>query len=622
MRTRGAAVLLLPALTLVGGPYPTAVTEAAQDEAFWPQFHGPLRNNVSNETGLLKEWPEGGPKLLWTAGGLGHGYSTVSIADGRIYTAGNLDGKTVVTAMDTRGEVLWRAENGQAWTGDRPGTRGTPTIDGDRVYHESPHGDVICLETATGERVWGLNILEKFGSQNIFWALSESLLVDGDHVICCPGGPKASVVALDKYTGEVVWEAPSTGDLAGYASPVLAEHDGRRMILTLTLKAVIGVNADTGDLLFRMGHESYADENILAPIYYEGHLIVSSLAVGTVKWELDVADGKVSLTEVWRSNELDHHHGGVVLVDGYLYGTGAAFNQGKWICLDVTTGERTYAEVGVGKGSLTYADGMLYTLGEQGTVGLVPATPTEHKVVSQFSLPAGGEGPAWAHPVVCGGRLYLRHGEFLYAYDVQGEPSGTGEEVRLFNGEDLSGWEHFLVDGNARMEDVWSVEGGILVCRGEPGGYLCTKDTYESFRLTVEWRWPGEPGNSGVLMRITGEPTMLPNCVEAQLQNGNAGDMYGFQGFRIDGDKGRRFDAPDVAGGLCGLRKIEGNENKPGEWNTYEITVDGDRITLVVNDKTVNEATGCDVRPGKVGLQSEGGIIQFRTVTLTPPEAE
>lgn len=422
MRTHVLLALLLPTLILVVALWSMAVAIAGEDEPFWPQFHGPTRSNTSDETSLLKQWPEGGPELLWAASGLGHGYSTVSVAHGRIYTAGNIGGRTVVTAMDMAGEVLWRADNGQAWTGDRPGTRGTPTVDGDRVYHESPHGDVICLEAATGEKVWGLNILDEFNSRNIPWALSESLLIDGDHVICSPGGPEASVVALDKRTGDVVWKAPSTGDLAGYASPMLAEHDGLRMILTMTLKAAIGVNADTGNLLFRIEHVSYADENILAPIYHEGHLIVSSLAVGTVKWKLDVADGKVSLAEVWRSKQLDHHHGGVVLVGGYLYGSGAAFNKGKWICVDVRTGKHTYAEVGVGKGSLTYADGMLYTLGEKGTVGLVPATPTEHKVVSRFSLPAGGEGPSWAHPVVCGGRLYVRHGEFLYAYDIRGEP--------------------------------------------------------------------------------------------------------------------------------------------------------------------------------------------------------
>jgi len=194
------------------------------------------------------------------------------------------------------------------------------------------------------------------------------------------------------------------------------------------------------------------------------------------------------------------------------------------------------------------------------------------------------------------------------------------KEDKLFNGNDLSGWEHFLVDEKVKMKDVWSVKDGILICKGTPGGYLCTKKEYESFKLIVEWRWPpgGKPGNSGVLMRITGKPTMLPNCVEAQLASGSAGDMYGFQGFKIDGDKARRFDNPGAAGGLKGLKKITGNEKEPGEWNKYEITVDGDKITLLVNGKKVNEASGCDVRAGKIGLQSEGGVIHFRTVTLTP----
>jgi hypothetical protein len=199
---------------------------------------------------------------------------------------------------------------------------------------------------------------------------------------------------------------------------------------------------------------------------------------------------------------------------------------------------------------------------------------------------------------------------------AQGE--STGQEIRLFNGRDLSGWDYFLVDEDARMEDVWSVEDGILVVQGEPQGYLYTQSDYENFRLVVEWRWPGEPGNSGVLMRITGEPMMLPSCVEAQLQSGNAGDMYGFQGFKISGDEERLSEIPRLDG--WGLTKIEGNENEPGEWNRYEITAQGDRITLIVNGKKVNEATDVDVRPGRIGLQSEGGVIQFRTVALTPLE--
>ena len=201
--------------------------------------------------------------------------------------------------------------------------------------------------------------------------------------------------------------------------------------------------------------------------------------------------------------------------------------------------------------------------------------------------------------------------------------SGNGwaeksQGIKLFNGKDLAGWEHFLTDDKAKIEDVWSVKDGILICKGTPGGYLATKGKFENFKLVVEWRWPEKPGNSGVLMRITGKPMMLPNCMEAQLKSGDAGAMYGFQGFNIDGDKARRFDAPQSAGGLKGLKKAAANEKEAGKWNKYEITVAGDRVTIVLNGKQVNTATGVDVRAGKIGLQSEGGVIHFRTVLLTP----
>jgi hypothetical protein len=194
----------------------------------------------------------------------------------------------------------------------------------------------------------------------------------------------------------------------------------------------------------------------------------------------------------------------------------------------------------------------------------------------------------------------------------------SAEPVKLFNGKDLSGWGYFLVDEDAKMEDVWSVKDGLLVCQGEPGGYLCTDKEYKNFKLVVEWRWPDEPGNSGVLMRITGEPMMLPKCMEAQLKSGDAGAIYGFQGFHVGGPEDRWFERPEAVGGMTGVRKIEGNEKEPGQWNKYEITLDGGKLTLLVNGKKVNEATDCDVLAGKIGLQSEGGEIHFRTVPLTP----
>jgi outer membrane protein assembly factor BamB len=343
----------------------------------------------------------------------------VALADGSIYTAGNIDDENVVTALDLAGRVAWQAETGKAWTGSTPGSRSTPTIDGARLFYESPLGDLVCLEAKTGERIWGMNILEKFDSRNITWALAESPLIDGRKVICCPGGPQTSMAALDKTNGGVIWTAPSTGDLAGYASPVLVEYQGLRMILTMTSRAVIGVDAETGTLLWRFEHITQFDENILAPIFHDGCVFVSTPRTGSVLFRLRVQERNVTPEAVWRSKEMDNHHGGVLLVDGYLYGTSYQSNHARWICLDWKTGEMMYAERGVGKGSLTFADGLLYTLGERGRVGLLRPTPDRHELISTFELPKGGEGPVWAHPVICGGRLYLRHGDYLYAFDVK-----------------------------------------------------------------------------------------------------------------------------------------------------------------------------------------------------------
>jgi len=404
---------------LIGGLILTSVAYAADQDAFWPQFHGPNRDNLSTEKGLLKKWPEKGPALLWTAKELGHGYSSISIASGMLYTAGNIEKDTVITALNLDGKVLWQVKNGKAWTGDRPGTRGTPTIDGDRLFHQSPLGNLVCLQAKNGDRIWAFNIIEKFKSKTATWALCESLLVDGDHLICCPGGPQTCMVALNKNTGSVVWKAPSTGELAGYASPTLAEYQGLKIIITLTSKGMIGVNADTGELLWHVKHKSYADENVMMPIYHDGHVFISTLQAGSVKWKINVKDGKASLEETWRTKELDNHHGGVLLVKGNLYGTSMFRNSNLWVCLDWETGRNKYMDKGVGKGSLTYADGMLYTLSENSVMGLVQPAPMGHELVSSFKIPEGGKGNSWAHPVVCGGRLYIRHGEFLYAYSLR-----------------------------------------------------------------------------------------------------------------------------------------------------------------------------------------------------------
>lgn len=418
MRTLHTRTFFLYPIALVAVALAWTTAGIAADGPYWPRFRGPRNDNLSTEIGLLKQWPEGGPKLLWKASGIGEGFATVAVADGLIYTDGNIDDKTIITALDLDGRVRWQVPTGKAWTGSQSGTRGTPILDGDRLYYESPLGEVVCLEAKTGRRLWEMNILEKFDSKNTTWALAESLLIDGDRLICCPGGPRSAVVALEKRTGQVVWKSPSAGDLAGYASPILAEHNGLRMILTMTSRAVIGVNAENGDLLWRYEHVTPYDENICTPIFHDGWVFISTgHRVGSVMLKVNVEGKKAAVEEVWRSKDMDNHHGGVILLNGCLYAS--CWSAPWWVCLDWKTGKKLHEDRGVGKGSLAYADGMLYTLGEQGEAALVHATPEGHPIAGRFRVPAGGNGPVWAHPVVCGGRLYIRHGDFLYAYDIK-----------------------------------------------------------------------------------------------------------------------------------------------------------------------------------------------------------
>lgn len=385
----------------------------------WPQFHGPLRNNVSLETGLMKSWPQGGPELLWTARGLGHGFSSMSIRDGMICTVGNVGKDTVITALGLDGKPLWSRSNGPAWTAAWPGSRSTPTFDGDRLYHQSPLGNIVCLKAKTGDVLWEKNILRAVKSKNSTWGLAESLLIDGDRLISCPGGPETSMVALSKHNGEFIWKAPSIDQLAGYCSPVVIDYAGLRIVVSMTAKALIGVNIKNGKLLWRVKNESYADENIMAPIFHNGCLFISTLKAGSVKWKLVSKAGKIELKELWRNKELDNHHGGMVLLGEYLYGSGGFRNANQWVCLDWETGQILQMEKGVGKGSLTSAGGMLYTLNTERRMGLVRATPTKIELISSFMIPPGGEGKSWAHPVVCNGRLYVRHSDFMYAYKIR-----------------------------------------------------------------------------------------------------------------------------------------------------------------------------------------------------------
>ena len=387
--------------------------------ADWPQFRGPNRDGISPDTGLLKRWPSAGPELLWEAKGCGVGYSSVSMANGLIYTAGNVGGSSVVVAFDMDGKLQWQTQVGRPYeVKSYGGTRSTPTIDADRLFFETPLAKVVCLDAKTGKEHWSLGMKEKFRCQSMAWAHAESPLVYGDNVMCSPGARGAGVIALDKRTGRVVWTADTGQGSAGYASLVLAGRTGHEQILAMTGTHAVGLKPKTGSVLWKFEHVNKCKANCTNPIYDDGYVFIASgYGLGAV---LLKPSGR-GTREVWREPALDNHHGGVVLVDGHLYGHG---NKGQWMCIEFKTGRVKYqGERGVGKGSVVYADGMLYCLGERGgKVGLVKATPDGHQVISSFNVPNAdrNQPDVWAHPVVCGGRLYLRNKDSLFAYDVKG----------------------------------------------------------------------------------------------------------------------------------------------------------------------------------------------------------
>ena len=397
--------------------------------ASWPQWHGADRTNVSPETGLLATWPPAGPRLLWTAAGCGKGYSSVTIADGRIYTAGELNKQTVVMAFDLEGKRLWQAPNGDCWQApediayakDYYGARSTPTVAGELVYHLGELGGLTAYRAATGEKLWTINIREQFAAPLPKYGYAESVLVVDDRLFCYPGGEKGYMVALNAKTGETVWANTIIGDSAAYCSPILVRDRQARQLITMSTEAALGVDADTGRLLWRYPFTNPRKINANTPLYRDGAVFITSgYGAGGVMLGLVPVGDRVVATKLWATSSLDDQHGGVVIVAGAIYGSG--HESPGWSRLDVATGKLCFRDRALEKGSLTVADGMLYCLGEKGSVALVAPARQAFEIRNRFTLPQTPNGPVWAHPVVCGGRLYIRHGDLLYCYDVKGDP--------------------------------------------------------------------------------------------------------------------------------------------------------------------------------------------------------
>lgn len=387
----------------------------------WPGFRGADRTDISKETGLLKQWPEGGPKKLWMSDKAGLGYAGFSVVDGTLFTMGGRDTQEYLIAFDANtGAEKWATAVGSLFTEQRgDGPRVTPTVDGDRVYGMGANGDLACASTKDGKLLWKAS-MGTFGGKTPHWGYSESVLVDGDLVICTPGGSQGTLLALNKMTGEKAWQSTDWTDAAHYVSPIAADHNGVHQIIQLTMNHVAGVDAKTGKTLWTSNWPGKTAV-IPTPIFRDGKVYVTSgYLVGCKQIDLGTSSAPV---DVWENQNMVNHHGGVVLVGDYLYGYS---DRGGWTCQDWKTGEVKWAEQGkLKKGAIHCADGMLYLLEEtSGTVVLIEASPEGWKEHGRFKLDPQSpqrksQGKIWVHPVVSHGKLYLRDQELIFCFNVK-----------------------------------------------------------------------------------------------------------------------------------------------------------------------------------------------------------
>lgn len=393
----------------------------------WPQWRGPNRDGISPENDLLDEWPKDGPPLAFKATGLGGGYSSVAVAGGKIYTLGSRGGKEHLTALDAAdGKILWSTPIGG---GDH--SNGTPTVDGERVYAIGLRGDLVCANVADGAIVWKKNFAQDFGGKMMSgWGFSESPLIDGDRLICTPGGNDAMIVALDKMTGDTVWQAAMPGNVgprgqdgAGYSSIVVSHGAGVKQYVQLIGRGVIGVRADDGEMLWGYNRIANGTANIPTPLVSDDYVFCSSgynTGAALLKLSKDGRGVKAEERYFLEPKVMQNHHGGMILIGKHVY-CGSGHNQGFPLCLNMLTGKLAW-HPGRGPGqesaAIAYADGNLYFRYQNGVIALIEATPKKYHLKSTFELPGTGQ-PSWPHPVVAEGRLYLRDQDLLFAYDIQ-----------------------------------------------------------------------------------------------------------------------------------------------------------------------------------------------------------
>lgn len=397
--------------------------------ADWPQFRGPNRDGKSVETGLLKQWTDDGPKLIRTITGFGDGFSTPVIAGERIYISGKVGDDLKLFCFDLSGNKIWERTHGLAFReadaphSPYPGARGAPTIDGDMIYLLGGLGQLTAYRSSDGELIWSVDVVKDLGGRVPPWGYSESVLIDGDKLICTPGSEsKGTFAALDKKTGQLLWQSGDITARAEYGSPILIEFEGVRQVVTMSRAGLVAVSPKDGKFLWQnnrlakiaMAESMTAHGNSAA--YADGYVFeaTSYQTRGGSAVRLQTNGEGVTSELAWESNKLNCEHGGYVILDGHIY-----MSQGVgWSCVDLKSGEERWFGRGPGKGAVIYADGMLYCMGESGKMALIEATPTGFNLVSTFDLPKG-EGPSWTHPVISDGKLFLRWNDKLYTYDLR-----------------------------------------------------------------------------------------------------------------------------------------------------------------------------------------------------------
>jgi outer membrane protein assembly factor BamB len=393
--------------------------------ADWPQWRGPNRDGISKDTGLMQEWPKDGPPLRWKLTDIGPGYSSPVVAGGKVYLQTTRDKNETAMCLDEKsGKPIWKDKPigtvGVNRGPNYPGTRSSITVDGDRLYCLASAGQLACLNAADGAEIWRKDLVKEFGGQvgtaMMSWAYSESVLVDGDAVVCTPGGAQATLVALNKKTGDVIWKAAvPDGDPADYASIMPFEAGGVKQYVQFTRKGLVAVDAKTGKFLWRYNKTSDMGANILTPVVYQDKVFSAGSRSGGATLEITGGNGKVEPKELFFGKAFGASIGGAVLVDGHIFGTTM---QGLF-CIDFTTGKELWTDKTPGNSSICYADGRLYVRSHtSGDVFLVEANPKEYVERGRFKQPDRSKTPAWPHPVVANGGLYLRDMDVLLCYNV------------------------------------------------------------------------------------------------------------------------------------------------------------------------------------------------------------